>query len=102
MVDSLLSKKLSKKFDTLAKKKAHFQEKEENLCKAFLAETSPETIYCVLDMLRNSAHPTHQDTAEKLRNKYENETLSFDDIMTLKELYKMNCRNIINKGDQYE
>ena len=89
MVDSLLGKKLSKQFDTLAKKKAIMQEKEDNLCKAFLADTSSETIFFVLDRLLDSADPNHQALAEKLRNKYETDTLSFDDIMSLRELYKI-------------
>ena len=102
MIDSLLDKKLSKKFDTLAQKKANIQKEENSLCKQFLAEISSETIVYVLDTVQASGHPGQRRKSEMLRNKYEEEDLSFDDIMELNELYKSNCRNMSNKGDQYE
>lgn len=99
MVDSLLDKKLSKKFDTLAEKKANIQKEEDALCKQFLAEISSETIVYVLDTVQTSGHPKQRKVSEMLRNKYEEDELSFDDIMKLNELYKSNCRNMNNKGD---
>ncbi len=99
MVDSLLDKKLSKKFDTLAEKKADIQKEEDALCKQFLSEVSPETIVYVLDTVQASGHPKQRKASEMLRNKYEEDELSFDDIMKLNELYKSNCRSISNKGD---
>ena len=99
MIDSLLDKKLSKKFDTLAEKKASVQKEEDRLCKQFLAQTTRETIVAVLNIVQEFGHPNEQALSQKLKNKYENETLSFDDILTLNELYKANYRNMSNKED---
>lgn len=99
MIDSLFDKKLSKKFDTLAGKKANIQKEEDALCKQFLAEISSETIVYVLDTIQATGHPKQRKKSEMLRNKYEEDDLSFDDIMELNELYKSNCRNMSNKGD---
>lgn len=100
MIDSLLDKNLSKKFNSLAKSKAKIQKKEDELCKKFMYETDKDTIFSVLDIVDKNGHPNEQKISKDLRAKYiSKENFSANDILSLEALYKSNYRNINNKGD---
>ena len=99
MINSLFDRKLTKKFDSIARQKANIQKEENDLCKEFMSKIKCETILCILDTVEKNGHPNEKNISRNLRNKYEQETLSFDDIIVLNNLYKSNYRNINNKGD---
>jgi len=110
MIDSLFNKKLSKKFDSVAHREAKLQKQKEKLnkeeaelCKEFMRTTDSETMYTVFSIIEKFGHPNEQNISKNLREKYKNqEDLTFEDLQTLDALYKSNCKNIRNKGEDDE
>ena len=102
MIDSLFDKKTAKEFNAIAREKAKVSEKEIKAVKGFLCNTDSKTIVDVFQNIKKYGHPGERKTTTKIQENYEKNTLSFDDIMTLNELFKSNCKHYINKEEKNE
>ena len=96
---SLFNKKQAKKFDAIAKEKAKLHMKEVTATEDFMSSNSTETIIEVLDIVDANGHPKEKELSHELRNKYTNNELEFDDIMTLEALSKSNYKFFKNKDE---
>ena len=101
MNDSIFdNKRTDRLFASLGKKAAKQQEKETKAAKRFMHETAPDTLREILNTIEKNGHPHEQEAAHQLQTKYENkEDLDFNDIITLRELYKSTCCTLRNKDD---
>ena len=102
LLDSLFNKKQAKWFDAIAKKKAKLHNEEVAAVEDFMGSNSMETIIKVLDIVDENGHPHEKTMSNELRNKYTNDELAFDDIMTLDALYKSNYKHFKNKDENDE
>lgn len=92
MLDSLLDRRTTKKFEALCDKIADIEKQKEKLEKAFMKKTTRETIDSALNIIDQSGHPIDKNASKLLRQKYESgEKLDFEDIVSLIALYKSNC-----------
>lgn len=99
VIDSLMDKRMMQKFDRVAKEKAKVYQKEQEAVECFLQNNSKETIMEVLKVVSDKGHPCEQKSAQEIKNKYLENNLEFDDIMTLDKLYKSNYKEFKNKED---
>ncbi len=102
MIDSLFDKKTAKEFNAIAREKAKVSDKERKAVKDFLRNTDSKTIIDVMQNIKAHGHPGEIELTKKLQEHYEKDILSFDDIMSLNELFKSNCKHYVNKDESYE
>ena len=97
MNDSIFeNKRTDKKFNALAKQAV----KQQKMAKAFMSETSPETLREIFTIIERNGHPYEQQAVRELRTKYEgNKNLDFNDILTLRDFYKSVYNNLKNKDE---
>lgn len=101
MNDSIFDNKQTDRiFASLAKKAAKQQQKQTNAAKRFMRETAPDTLREILNTIAENGHPDEQEAVHQLQAKYESkESLDFNDIITLRDLYKSTCCTLRNKDD---
>lgn len=97
MIDSLMDKKMTQEFDRVAREKAKVCQKEQKAVEHFLQNNSKEMIMEILNVVSDKGHPYEQKSARNIKNKYLEDNLEFDDIMTLDKLYKSNYKEFKNK-----
>ncbi len=98
MINSLFDKSTMKKFDTLAKKQAELDDKKSDLVKKTMVEMDPETLVNIIETVKKCGHPNEKNLSKEIGDKYSSgETLDFDDLMNLDNLYKSNFKKFSNK-----
>lgn len=98
MVECLFDKSLDKRYDSLAKKQAALDERKRKLVGQTMEKIDAKTINEVIEVVMMFGHPYEKDKAEQIKGKYDSNYLEFDDLMTLRDLYKSNYQNFSNKG----